>query len=266
MRSGEVRHIYPGWFPDVLGYSVSGVVDAVGADVTQLSVGQEVYGINNPIMRHGYAEYMVAPAENFYPKPPKLDFPAAAAAPSIFATAYGALFLRTSLRAGQTILIHGGSGVIGGCAVQLAKQAGATVIATASTAQVNRVKGLGADRVIDYKTERFEDLCSELDVVLDTVGGDTRQRSWSLIRKGGVLASLLPPPPSEELAQQYGVQAFMVHGHPRIAEIMPEMTRRLHSGAIAVPEVAATYPLARAAEAHAEFERSAPRGRIVLHC
>src|SRR5271165_1735836 len=125
MRSGEVRHIYPAWFPDVLGYSVAGIVDALGRDVTSPAVGESVYGINNPIMRHGYAEYVVAPAENFYPKPSSMDFPAAAAAPSIFATAYGALLLRTSLQAGQNVLIHGGSGAIGSCAVQLAKQAGA---------------------------------------------------------------------------------------------------------------------------------------------
>jgi NADPH:quinone reductase-like Zn-dependent oxidoreductase len=264
MRSGEVRHIYPPFFPDVVGYSVSGIVDQVGPGVTSRSVGEEVYGINNPIMRHGYAEFVVAPESNFYPRPAGLDFPAAAAAPSIFATAFGALFLRANLQSGQTVLIHGGSGVIGSCAVQFARQAGARVIATASTANVERVRELGADVVVDYRTQRFEDFAKDVDMVLDTVGGETRERSWALIRKGGVLASLLPPPPDRAIAQAHGVRAFMVHGHPNIGEIMPEMTRRLESGELAAPEIAAVFPLAAAAEAHAAFEANPPRGRIVL--
>jgi NADPH:quinone reductase-like Zn-dependent oxidoreductase len=193
-----------------------------------------------------------------------MDFPTAAAAPSIFATAFGGLFLRFPLQAGQTVLIHGGSGVIGSCAVQLAKQAGARVIATASTANVERVRALGADVVVDYKTQRFEDFAQGVDLVFDTVGGETRERSWSLIRQGGALASLLPPPPDPATADRYGIHAFMVHGHPNIAEIMPEMTRRLQNGELAFPEVASTYPLTAAARAHEDFERSSPRGRLVL--
>jgi NADPH:quinone reductase-like Zn-dependent oxidoreductase len=264
MRSGDVRHIYPAWFPEVYGYSVSGVVDAVGAGVTSRSVGEEVYGINNPIMRHGYAEFLCGPESNFYPKPTNMDFATAAAAPSVFATAFGGLFLRFRLHRGQTVLIHGGSGVIGSCAVQLAKQAGAQVIATASTANVDRVRTLGADIVVDYKTQRFEDFAQGVDLVFDTVGGETRERSWQLLRKGGALASLLPPPPDGATAERYGVQAFMVHGHPNIVEIMPEMTRRLQEGELASPEIANSFPLADAADAHEAFELSSPRGRLVL--
>jgi NADPH:quinone reductase-like Zn-dependent oxidoreductase len=189
MRSGDVRHIYPAWFPEVYGYSVSGIVDAVGVGVTTRSVGEEVYGINKPIMRHGYAEFLCGPESNFYPKPTNMDFATAAAAPSIFATAFGGLFLRFHLQAGHNVLIHGGSGVIGSCAVQLAKQAGARVIATASTANVDRVRALGADIVVDYKTQRFEEFAQGVDLVFDTVGGETRERSWQLLRKGGALAS-----------------------------------------------------------------------------
>ncbi len=264
MRSGEVRHIYPPWFPEVYGYSVAGVIDALGAGATSRTVGEEVYGINNPIMRHGYAEFLCGPEANFYPKPANMGFATAAAAPSIFATAFGALFLRFPLQPGQTVLIHGGSGAIGSCAVQLARQAGAKVIATASTANVERVRALGADVVVDYKTQRFEDFAQGVDLVLDTVGGETRERSWGLIRKGGALASLLPPPPDTATAQRYGIQAFMVHGHPNIGEIMPEMSRRLESGELAFPEIAKTYSLAEAAAAHEDFERKSPRGRLVL--
>lgn len=264
MRSGEVRFIYPSWFPDVLGYSVAGTVDAIGQRVTSLAVGQEVYGINNPIMRHGYGEYVVAPARYFYPKPTSLDFPAAAAAPAIFATAYGALFLRTDLQPGQTVLIHGGSGAVGSCALQLAKLAGARVIATASGANVDWVRSLGADIVVNYQAERFEDVAHDVDLVLDTVGGDTRERSWKLLRAGGTLASLLPPPPDPTTAHKFGVQAFMVHGHPDIGAIMPEITQRFESEELAPPEIAATFPLERAADAHDHYEKSTPRGRIVL--
>ena len=264
MRSGDVSHMYPSWFPDVYGYAVSGVIDAVGFGVTSRTLGEEVYGINNPIMRHGYAEYVVAPAGDFYPKPPNMDFPTAAVAPSIFATAYGALFLRADLKAGQTVLIHGGSGVVGSCAVQLAKHAGARVIATASTKNIEAVLKLGADVVVDYKTQRFEDFAQGVDMVLDTVGGETRERSWPLLKKGGVLASLMPPPPDEMLAISFGVHAFMVHGHPDICQIMPEMTQLLTSGELAFPEIAAIFPLEQAAEAHRFFEVNSPRGRIVL--
>ena len=264
MRSGDVRGIYPPWFPDTLGYSVAGVIEAIGPGVTTRRVGEEVYGINNPIMRGGYAEFVAGPESFYYPKPANLDWASAAAAPSIFATAHGALFGRANLQAGQRLLIHGGSGVVGSCAVQLAKQAGAYVLATASTANLAAVKALGADEVIDYKTQRFEDVARDLDMVLDTQGGETRERSWALLKPGGVLATLLPPMPDEATAHKYGVQAFMVHGHPRIGDIMPEMTRRLTSGELQAPEIAARFPLAEAAQAHASYEAHAPRGRIVL--
>jgi len=138
------------------------------------------------------------------------------------------------------------------------------VIATAGTPNVERVRALGADVVVDYKTQRFEDFAEGIDGVLDTVGGETRERSWALLRKGGFLASLLPPPPDEATAARYGVRAFMVHGHPDIAEIMPEMTRRLEASELSFPEVAAVFPLEEAAKAHAAFEANSPRGRIVL--
>ncbi len=264
MRSGEVRAIYPPWFPDTLGYSIAGVVAEIGAGVTSLQVGDEVYGINNPIMRGGYAEYLVGPATFFYSKPDNADFAAAAAAPSVFATAHGALFGRADLRAGQRILIHGASGVIGSCAVQLAKHVGAVVYATASTKNLDAVRALGADVVIDYTTQRFEDIATELDMVLDTVGGETRDRSWSLLKSGGTLASLQPPDPDPDTAARFGVQAFMVHGHPNIAEIMADMTRRLERGDLNYPDIAAVFPLAEAAAAHAAFEEHPPRGRIIL--
>jgi NADPH:quinone reductase-like Zn-dependent oxidoreductase len=264
MRSGEVSKIYPYWFPDTLGYSIAGVVESVGQGVTSRRVGEEVYGINNPIMRHGYAEYVVGPEQYYYPKPKVLNWITAAAAPSIFATAYGALFVQANLQSGQRVLIHGGSGSIGSCAIQLAKNAGAYVIATASAKNLDYIKSLGADEVIDYKSQRFEDHVSEVDVVLDSVGGDTRSRSWNLLKTGGTLATLLPPPPDLKLAEKYGVRAMMVHGHPNVGEILPQMTEMLETGKLQPPEIAAVLPLAEASKGHVLAEQGAQRGRIVL--
>ena len=264
MRSGQLRHFYPPWFPDVLGYDIAGIVDAVGRGVSTPAVGDAVYGISDPIRRHGYAEYVVAAADNFYPKPSSIDFAGAAAAPSVYATAYSGLFLGANLQAGQTVLIHGGSGAVGSYAVQLAKQVGAHVIASASTKNLDYVRSLGADVVVDYRRQRFEDFAHDVDVVLDTVGGQTRERSWPLIRNGGVLASLQPPPPDQTIAQRHGIRAFMVRGHPRIGEIMPRMTHRLESGELASPRIAATFPLEQAARAHRALETDSPQGRIVL--
>ena len=264
MRAGDVRHIYPSWFPDVVGYSVAGIVDAVGRGVTTRLLGEEVYGTNDPIQRHGYAEYLIGPERNFCPKPSSLDFPAAASAPSLLATAYGALFLRTNLQAGQSILIHGGAGSVGSLAVQLAKRAGAHVIATASAGNLELLRRIGADVVVDYRAQRFEDFADQVDVVLDTVGGQTRERSWPLIRPGGVLASLVPPPPDLDPARPADVAAFMVHGHPDIGAILPEMTRLIDAGELELPPVAEVFPLAQAARAHSVSEGGSQRGRIVL--
>lgn len=264
MRAGQVRHIYPSWFPDVVGYSVAGVVDAVGRGVSTRRVGEEVYGANDPIQRHGYVEYLVGPERNFCPKPSSMDFPAAASAPSLLATAYGALFMRTNLQAGQSILIHGGAGGVGRLAVQLAKRAGAHVIATASAGNLDLLRRIGADVVVDYRAQRFEDFADQVDVVLDTVGGPTRERSWPLIRPGGVLASLVPPPPDIDPSRPQGVTAFMVHGHPDIGAILPDMTRLIDAGELELPPVAETFPLAHAARAHSVSESGSQGGRIVL--
>jgi NADPH:quinone reductase-like Zn-dependent oxidoreductase len=263
MRSGEVSKIFPAWFPDTLGYSVAGIVDAVGSGVAQRQVGQEVYGINHPVQRGGYAEYVVGIAQNYARKPDNIDFHVAASIPSVFATAYGALFGRVPLKAGQRILIHGGSGAVGSFAVQLAKRAGAYVIATASAHNLGRLFELGASEVIDYKNEKFEEKVSDIDFVLDTVGGETRDRSWLVLKEGGVLATLVPPLPDEKMAALKKVTAFLVHGHSNIGEILPKLTDMIEQGELSPPAVVKKYALANAAQAHSDFAASAG-SRIVL--
>jgi NADPH:quinone reductase-like Zn-dependent oxidoreductase len=263
MRSGEVSKIFPAWFPDTLGYSVAGIIDAVGAGVSQSRIGEEVYGINHPIKRGGYAELIVGPAENYFRKPNNIDFNVAASIPSIFATAYGALFGRVPLMAGQRILIHGGSGAVGSIAVQLAKSVGAYVIATASTHNLSWVKELGANEVIDYKKQKFEEEVSAIDFVLDTVGAETRERSWLILKEGGVLATLVPPFPDPQKSAQKNITAYMVHGHSNIGEILPKLTEMIERKELSPPPLIKTYALEDAAQAHTDFATSAG-SRIVL--
>src|SRR5262249_13784824 len=154
------------------GSELSGVIEAIGAGVSGFAVGDEVYGATNERFTGAYAEYALASAGRTAHKPSSLDFVAAAAVPVVAVTAWQRLFEYAKVVAGQTVLIHGAAGNVGGCAVQLAHRAGLHVIATAASADVPYVHGLGAERVLDYRKERFEDSVSEVDVVLDTVGGE----------------------------------------------------------------------------------------------
>ncbi|MBV8843731.1 MAG: NADP-dependent oxidoreductase [Bryobacterales bacterium] len=215
MRAGAVRELYPAWFPDVLGYDIAGTVEDVGEGVPRSRIGEEVFGASPPWARSGYAEYAVVEAAAFYKKPAALNFAAASTVCSALATADNALFALAALSRGQTALIHGASGAVGGFAVQLAQRAGARVIATASGRNVPRVLDLGADVVVDYKKDRFEDHAREVDVVLDTIGGDTRVRSFAVLRRGGVLVTLVPPPPDQEFAAKHGIRALWVCPAPR---------------------------------------------------
>lgn len=195
MRAGAVCELYPAWFPEVLGYDLAGVVEGLGEGVPQTRIGEEVFGASPPWARSGRAEYAVVDAAAFFEKPTALDFATASTVCSALATADNALFALAGLACGQTTLIHGASGAVGSFAVQLAKRAGARVIATASGRNVQRVGDLGADVVVDYKKDRFEDRARDVDVVLDTVGGATRERSLVLLPRGGVLVTLVPPMP-----------------------------------------------------------------------
>jgi NADPH:quinone reductase-like Zn-dependent oxidoreductase len=185
--------------PVVPSHEVSGVVAEVGPGVTGLSVGDEVYGLI-PFTRDGAtAEYVTVPADVLAVKPSRLNHASAAAVPLAALTAWQALVGKASLESGQHVLVHGGAGGVGSFAVQIAAALGARVTATASARDREFVSGLGADQVIDYADERFEDHVDGADVVLDTVGGDTQARSWAALRPGGTLVSIAPGPVSAEL-------------------------------------------------------------------
>ena len=261
IRSG--KSVLPQPLPLTLGSDLSGVVEAVGPEVTAFTVGDEVYGVTNPRFIGSYAEHAIVSADMVARKPASLDHIDAASVPVIAVTAYQALYREADLKAGQSVLIHGAAGNVGAYAVQLAHQAGARVIATASASDAAYVRNLGADVVVDYRAERFEDVAGEIDIVVDLVGGDAQARSFAVLRREGVLASAVSAP-DPALAAERGVKAgfFLVGVNTadltRLGDLLDAGKLRTNVGTI--------LPLAGARRAHEMLEgtRSRPRGKIVL--
>jgi NADPH:quinone reductase-like Zn-dependent oxidoreductase len=195
------------------------------------------------------------------PKAAQLSYIEAAAVPLAALTAWQGLFDHGQLEAGQTVLIHGGSGGVGHFAIQFAKIKGATVLTTVSGQNLDFVGELGADRAIDYTSQRFEEIARDVDLVLDLVGGETQERSWSVLKPGGVLVSALGEP-SRERAMQHRARDVGYRAHPDAGQLA-EIGRLIDQGKVR-PAVMATYPLAEARQAHERLERGHVRGKIVL--
>jgi NADPH:quinone reductase-like Zn-dependent oxidoreductase len=259
IRAGTVR-LQP--LPLTLGAELSGIVEALGAEVSGFKLGDEVYGATNPQFSGAYAEHALAAATMMAPKPKKLNFIEAAAAPVVTVTAWQMLFEYAHGTAGQTVLIHGAAGNVGAAAVQLAEQAGLHVVATAGSPDLAYVRGLGAEIVVDYKTDRFEESVTGMDVVLDTVGGDTQQRSLQVLRPGGILVSSVAPV-SETMQRRYGIRAAYFYADVTTARLL-KIAELFESGQLST-EVGTVLPLAKARIAH-EMLGGAPhqRGKIVL--
>src|SRR4249920_2492678 len=204
IRSG--KSVLPHPLPLILGSDLSGEVDSVGAGVNELQVGDEVFGVTNERFTGAYAEYAVAKAAMLAPKPKTLNHVHAASVPVVAVTAWQMVFDFAQLSSGQSVLIHGGAGNVGGYAVQLAKRAGAVVITTASVENDSYVRRLGAHGVIDYRARRFEERVKDIDAVLDTVGGETLDRSYGVLKRGGIIVSSATQP-SKEKAEEFGVRA-----------------------------------------------------------
>lgn len=196
--------------PLILGSELSGIVEQIGAKISGFETGDEVYGATNDQFTGAYAEYAVPSAKMMSQKPRTLDLIEAASAPIVAVTAWQMLFDYAHVTAGQTILIHGAAGNVGAYAVQLASQAGLHVTATAASADLQYVRSRGAERVVDFQTQRFEELLSGMDVVLDTVGGDTQQRSLQVLKPGGILVSVVSPV-SDTAQKRYGVRAVFFY-------------------------------------------------------
>jgi NADPH:quinone reductase-like Zn-dependent oxidoreductase len=248
--------------PLILGSELSGIVEGIGADVSGFKLGDEVYGATNEQFSGAYAEYAVPFAKKMAQKPNTLSFIEAASAPIVTVTAWQMLFDYARVTAGQTVLIHGAAGNVGAYAVQMAKQAGLHVVASAGSADLDYVRGLGAERVVDYKKERFEDSVSGVDVVLDTVGGDTQLRSLRVLKPGGILVSVVSPVP-EPMQRRYGVRAAYFYVDVTTVRLN-KITELFHSRKL-VTEVGSVLPLEEARIAH-EMLGGAPhqRGKIVL--
>src|SRR5262245_36137819 len=247
--------------PGIPGHEVSGVVDRMAADVTDFQRSDEVYGLADFPRDGAAAEFAAVRVANLALKPRRIRHAQAAALPLSGLTAWQALFEHARLMAGQSVLIHGGAGGVGSLAVQLARWQGARVLATASARDMAFVRSLGADDVIDYHATPFEEVLREIDVVLDTIGGKTRERSWRVLRKGGVLVTLVSPIPTG-VAEQHGVRAvfFIVSGN---RGQLDQISTLVDEGKLK-PVIAEVLPLARAREA---FERGAEvhsPGKIVL--
>jgi NADPH:quinone reductase-like Zn-dependent oxidoreductase len=249
--------------PLTLGSDLAGEIEAVGPDVTDWRVGEQVYGVTNPRFIGAYAEYALASAAMIARKPASLSHIEAASVPVIAVTAWQGLSDQAQLKAGQTVLIHGAAGNVGAYAVQMARHAGVRIIATAAADDLSYVRELGADTVVDYQTQRFESVAREVDAVLDLVGGDTQTRSFQALRRGGKLISAVSQP-DQELANIYGVDAtfFLVNVTTRH---LTEIAKLIDGGALRT-RVGAVLPFADAREAHLMLEgiRRPPKGKIVL--
>jgi NADPH:quinone reductase-like Zn-dependent oxidoreductase len=260
IRSGKYPAVRQNMLPFVMGRDASGLVASVGSGDTPFAVGTEVFGMPD-ISRGTYAEYVVLRNGEAAFKPSTLDHVGAAAVPLAGLTAWQGLFTHGDLQPGQIVLIHGGSGGVGHLGIQFAKAKGATVITTVSTDHLDFVKRLGADQVIDYKRQRFEDEVRDVDVVFDLIGGDTQERSFAVLRKGGVLVSTLTAPP-EDRARQHGVRALRYTVKESGAELA-EIARLIDAGKVTVV-VADTFALSEAAAAQSALEHGHIAGKLVL--
>jgi len=248
--------------PFIPGWDLSGVVERVGDRVSEWAAGDEVFA-RPDIGRDGsYAEFIAVRASELAPKPASLSHTEAAAVPLAALTAWQALYDEAGLQAGQSVLIHAAAGGVGHYAVQLAKLRGAHVIGTASTGNHDFLRRLGADECVDYRQTRFEDVVRDVDVVFDTIGGETRERSWGVLRKGGIQVSIIFPPPERHEAEPHGVRAGYVFVQPNRRQL-DEIRQLVDSGRIR-PYVQAVVPLAEARRAHETVQAGHTRGKIVL--
>jgi NADPH:quinone reductase-like Zn-dependent oxidoreductase len=245
--------------PVIPGHEFSGVVAGLGAGVTDVAVGDEVYGLNDWYRDGAQAEFCLARAGELVPRPRSVDHAHAAVTPISGLTAWQALIERARLAAGERVLIHAAAGAVGTFAVQLARWRGARVLATAATSNLDFVRQLGADEVIDYTRVRFEEAARGVDVVLDTVGGETLERSWSLLGPGGRLVTIAAD--SETTTDPRVRDAFFIVRADRAQ--LAEVGRLVDAGSLR-PVVATTLSLAEGCAAYAPRSQGSTRGKIAI--
>lgn len=266
IRQGYMQQGMPWTFPATLGGDFSGIVKEVGplaaGSVSGFKQGDEVYGQAD--IMHGvgsFAQFTVSESTNVAPKPKNVSHIQAAVLPFSGVSALQAIIEHINITSGQRILIHGGAGGIGNFAIQIAKHLGAYVITTTSTDDMEFVKALGADEVIDYKTQSFDEVVSGVDAVLDTVGGETYDKSFTVLKTGGILVSMVERP-KEELAKQYGVNAI-VQASLVTRERLSRLARLVEQEAINV-HIDKIFPLEQTARALEYLQIGHPRGKVVI--
>lgn len=263
LRAGYMQQMMPLQFPFTLGGDFAGKVTEKSEDVTEFEIGDEVYGQANALRdaSGSMAEYVAANTKNTAKKPQSTKFDEAAALPLVGVSSIQALEDEIKLQSGQKILIHGGAGGIGHVAIQLAKSLGAYVATTVKTEDIDFVKSLGADQIIDYKNQKFEEILTDYDAVYDTVGGETQEKSLQILKKGGVLVSMLGKP-SDELLQKYEVTAVGQMTHTDTAHLS-RLAELVDNGKIKV-HVDKIFPFAEVKEAFTYQEKTHPQGKIVV--
>ena len=261
IRSGNSALPQP--LPLTLGSDLSGTVEAVGEGVTHVARGDAVYGVTNPRFIGAYAQYAIAVAGMIAAKPKSVGHVEAASIPVIAVTAKQALFDHAKLTAGQTVLIHGAAGNVGAYAVQFAHKAGLKVIATASGGDIDTVKRLGADVVVDFRSQRFEDFAGDVDAVIDLVGGETQTRSFAVLKRRGRLISAVSQP-DQELAKAKDVEALFFLVNVTTKELR-DIAAMIDAGELET-NVGDVLPLDAAITAHEMLEGKRPhaKGKIVL--
>ncbi|MFE9600351.1 NADP-dependent oxidoreductase [Streptomyces hokutonensis] len=251
--------------PFVLGWDVSGVVEAVGVGVARFKAGDEVFGMLSYPWGHGsHAEYVAAPARAFVHKPAAVDHVQAGALPLVALTAWQALVENADVQPGQRVLVHAAAGGVGHVAVQIAKARGAHVIGTASAGKHDFLRELGVDEVIDYRETDFAEAVKDVDVVLDTLGGETGLKSLRVLRPGGVVVSIVPIGKDDfyEEAERLGVRAVRMLVDADRAD-MEAIAELVEAGKLRAT-IAGAFPLAEAAEAHRLGGTGRTAGKLVL--
>ncbi len=262
VRKGFMHQMKPLEFPATLGGDIAGVVIQVGKNVSQFTAGDKVYG-QAGLFGGGsgaFAEFATTSPKSIAKIPEGLDFTQAAALPLTGASAIQALEGHIQLQSGQKILIHGGAGGIGTMAIQIAKHIGAHVATTVSASSIEYAKQLGADEVIDYTNQKFEEILSGYDAVFDTVGGETYDKSFLVLKKGGILVSMVQPP-KEDLAQKYGVTA-VVQG-TQVAEWLDRLTTLVEDGVVK-PQIDHVFSLDEIQQAFRAQEEGSPHGKVIV--
>lgn len=263
VQVGYMKDMMPLSLPVTLGGDLAGVIIAVGADVSEFKIGDEVYGQGSVLggASGSFAEFDLALPGSLAQKPKKLSLLEAGATPLAGVSALQALVDHLNIASGQKILIHGGAGGIGSIAIQIAKHLGAYVATTVSTNDMEYVKTLGADEVIDYKNEKFEEKLHDFDAVYDTVGGETNKKSYQILKKGGKLVSMVASP-DEELSKKYEVNAI-VQGTKVTTDRLNKLTELLDEGAVTI-HIEKTFSLNETEKALAYLRQTPPKGKVVI--